>query len=74
MATGAPADLAGSIPSSWSRTKRWAAANAMLVASEVLPMPGRPARISKIALVKPADLALIPSRPVVTPLTDARRC
>ena len=46
-ATGAPADLAGSMPSSWSRTKRWAQAKAMLVASDVLPMPGRPARIDR---------------------------
>ena len=35
--------FAGSMPSSLSRRKRCAAANAMLVASELLPMPGRPA-------------------------------
>ena len=67
--TPAPADFSVSIPSSRSRSKRWAAAKAMLVPSEVLPMPGRPATISKIAVVKPADLGV----EAVEPGGDARQ-
>ena len=59
--------FSGAIPSSVSRMKRCAAANAMLVASAVLPMPGRPARIVRSLLCSPPILALMPSRPVVTP-------
>ena len=66
-ATLAPAPLASSIPSSRSRIQRRAALNAMLVASEVLPIPGRPARITRSLLCKPPHLALMLSRPVVTP-------
>ena len=66
-ATFAPAPLDSSMPSSRSRTQRRAALKAILVASEVLPMPGRPARITRSELCKPPHLALMLFRPVVMP-------
>ena len=51
--------LSGAMPSSMSRRKRCAALKAMLVASEVLPMPGRPARMIRSELCRPPILALI---------------
>ncbi len=47
--------------------KRRAVLNAMLVASAVLPMPGRPATMIRSELCRPPVLALTVSRPVVMP-------
>ncbi len=66
-ATLAPIFLSRSIPSSSSRRKRWAALNAMLVASAVLPMPGRPARISRSESCRPPIFWLMLASPVVMP-------
>ena len=68
-ATLAPTDSEGGMPSCMSRIQRRAALKAMLVASEVLPMPGRPARIIKSDRCIPPILALTESRPVVMPET-----
>ncbi len=66
-ATLAPARLSASMPSSSSRIQRCAALKAMLVASEVLPMPGRPAKITKSLLCNPPTLLFTLVRPVVMP-------
>ena len=57
-ATPAPARLAGSTPSSSSCSQRRAVLNEMLVASAVLPMPGRPATITRSEFVESAGLGI----------------
>ena len=66
-ATAAPTDCSGAMPSAMSRRRRSAALKAMLVASAVLPMPGRPATMTRSESCRPPIFSLIEVMPVVLP-------
>ena len=64
-ATGAPLDFSGSLLMARSWTKRSAQAKAILVASAVLPMAGRPARMTRSDVCSPPIFSFSALSPVV---------